>query len=90
MMTDTTDIINKALLFIGNPTKDCHFKNMFMGAEGGVKKRKGYRYEPITRLPPFGFKLMGVDWAKGSGMNRGDVISRDGNIIEVQFKTVNN
>ena len=30
----------------------------------------------------------GVDWAKDSGMNRGDVIKRDGNVTTVRFKTV--
>ena len=30
----------------------------------------------------------GVDWAKDSGMNRGDVIGRDDNITHVRFKTV--
>lgn len=31
---------------------------------------------------------IGVDWAKDSGMNRGDVIKRDGNVTHVRFKTV--
>ena len=30
----------------------------------------------------------GVDWAVNSGYNRGDVISRNGNVTEVRFKTV--
>jgi hypothetical protein len=33
-------------------------------------------------------KWIGVDWAKDSGMNRGDVIIRDGNVTHVRFKTV--
>jgi|GEM_PF-5236262 len=34
------------------------------------------------------YKLIGVDWAKGSGMNRGEVIKRESNVIHVRFKTV--
>ena len=33
-------------------------------------------------------KILGVDWAKDSGMNRGDIIARDGNVITIRFKTV--
>lgn len=33
-------------------------------------------------------KWFGVDWAKDSGMNRGDVIKRDDNIIHVRFRAV--
>jgi hypothetical protein len=29
----------------------------------------------------------GIDWAENSGMNRGDIISRKNNVIEVRFKT---
>lgn len=32
--------------------------------------------------------FFGVDFAENSGMNRGDIISRNNNVIEVQFKTV--
>jgi len=38
----------------------------------------------LTAEPVF----MGVDWAKDSGMIRGDVIDRNGNVIYVRFKTV--
>lgn len=31
---------------------------------------------------------MGVDWAEGSGMNRGDIFKREENVIHVRFKTV--
>lgn len=31
---------------------------------------------------------LGVDWAKNSGMNRGDVIKRVANVIYVRFVTV--
>jgi len=34
------------------------------------------------------YKLIGIDWAKDSGMNRGNIIERDNNIIHVRFKTV--
>jgi len=58
------------------------FKDMFMSAqnlivvdEGQVKKRKD-------------FIFIGVDWAKDSSMNRGDVISRKNNVTEVRFSTV--
>lgn len=33
-------------------------------------------------------EIIGVDWAKGSGMNRGEVIKRDDNVTHVRFKTV--
>jgi len=33
-------------------------------------------------------KWIGIDWGKESGMNRGDVIKRDGNITHVRFNTV--
>jgi len=33
--------------------------------------------------------VFGVDWAKGSGFNRGDIIARPAsNVIRVRFKTV--
>ncbi len=32
--------------------------------------------------------LVGIDWAKDSGYNRGDVISRQGNVTYLRFKTV--
>lgn len=32
--------------------------------------------------------FFGVDWAKGSGCNRGDVIARVDNVIYVRFKAV--
>jgi len=32
--------------------------------------------------------VFGVDWAKDSGMNRGDVINRVDNVIYVRFKAV--
>jgi len=51
-----------------------NFYNLFMEPE----KRIGLEY-PV---------YVGVDWAKDSGMNRGDVISRHDNVIEVRFKTV--
>jgi len=35
-----------------------------------------------------GMACLGIDWAKDSGMNRGDVISRNKNVTEVRFKTV--
>jgi len=35
-----------------------------------------------------GMAFLGVDWAKDSGMTRGDVISRNKNVTEVRFKTV--
>ena len=89
MMTDTTDIINKALTIIGNPTKNCHFKNMFTNTEGGVKKRKGLQFDVYDEASEIPESLwMGIDWAKDSGMNRGDVISRNNNVIEVRFRTL--
>lgn len=33
-------------------------------------------------------EFFGVDWALGSGMNRGEIINRKGNVIYVRFKTV--
>lgn len=33
-------------------------------------------------------RLLGVDWSAGHGMIRGETISRNGNVIEVRFKTV--
>jgi len=33
-------------------------------------------------------KWIGIDWAKDSGMNRGDVIKKDGNVTHVRFNTV--
>jgi len=69
--------------FESNPMSDDYFHNMFMK---GIEKRKGYKYESTTNLPPFSF--IGVDWAKDSGMNRGDIMSRNDNVIEVRFKTV--
>jgi len=32
--------------------------------------------------------IIGVDWAKDSGMNRGDIIKHDENVIHVRFKAV--
>ncbi len=31
---------------------------------------------------------IGVDWAKDSGFNQGDIISIKGDVIEVRFQTV--
>jgi len=31
---------------------------------------------------------VGVDWAKDSGMNRGDIIKTESNVIHVRFKTI--
>jgi len=31
-------------------------------------------------------KWIGVDWAVGSGMNRGDIVSRESNVVHVRFK----
>jgi hypothetical protein len=68
--------------FESNPThKNNWYKNMFMEVQdesNKIKRRKGLDY-PI---------FIGVDWAKDSGMNRGDVMSRNDNVIEVRFKTV--
>lgn len=33
-------------------------------------------------------RLLGVDWSRGHGMIRGEVIARSDNVIEVRFKTV--
>ena len=33
-------------------------------------------------------RYIGVDWASGHGMIRGEVISRDANVIHVRFKDV--
>lgn len=33
-------------------------------------------------------KHIGIDWAKDSGMNRGDIIKNDGNVTHVRFRTV--
>ena len=33
-------------------------------------------------------RLLGVDWSRGHGMIRGEIISRSGNVVEVRFKTV--
>lgn len=63
-----------------NPVSSNYFKNMFIEVQdesNKIKKRKGLDY-PI---------FIGVDWAEDSGMNRGDVISRNDNVIEVRFKT---
>lgn len=54
---------------------------------------KSYFYEWFKRQmeESEGFKSnmwMCVDWAKGGGMNRGDVIKREGNITHVRFRTV--
>jgi hypothetical protein len=32
--------------------------------------------------------VVGVDWAKDSGMVRGDILSKEGNVVHVRFKTV--
>lgn len=91
----TEELRNDPLLFMntfffeGNPThKNNWFKSMFIEVQdepNKIKKRKGFQYEPVTKLPEFSF--IGVDWAKNSGMNRGDVISRNDNVIEIRFKT---
>lgn len=31
---------------------------------------------------------IGVDWAGGSGLNRGDISKLDGNVVHVRFKAV--
>lgn len=33
-------------------------------------------------------RLLGVDWSRGQGMIRGEIVSRKDNVIEVRFKTV--
>jgi hypothetical protein len=37
---------------------------------------------------PLGRSLIGIDWAKDSGMNRGDIIKREDNVVYTRFKTV--
>lgn len=32
--------------------------------------------------------FIGIDWAKDSGKNRGEVHKREGNVVHVRFKTV--
>lgn len=39
---------------------------------------------PLEKTEPIFF---GVDWAKDSGLNRGDVIKQIGNVTYVRFKT---
>lgn len=71
-MTDTTDAINRYLTMIGR-----------------IEKRKGVSFLVLDEpgeIPESTWA--GIDWAKGSGMTRGDVISRNDNIIEVRFRTV--
>ena len=43
-------------------------------------------FEENAEIPPDVW--IGVDWAKDSGMNRGDVIKRNGNVAHVRFRTV--
>ena len=33
-------------------------------------------------------RFIGVDWAADSGMNRGDIVKREGNVVHARFKTV--
>lgn len=53
---------------------------------------KDEELEELKNNPPktawLSYKFIGVDWAKDSGMNRGDVISRKDNVTEVRFSTV--
>ena len=43
------------------------------------------QWEEGAKLPPH---LLGIDWAEDSGMNRGDIHKREGNVIHVRFKAV--
>lgn len=40
--------------------------------------------DSINEMPVY----FGVDWAKDSGLNRGDIMSQTDNVIYVRFKTV--
>ena len=51
-----------------------------------IYKRWWKCFDDLSNFEPPVF--LGVDWAVDSGMNRGDVISRNDNVIEVRFKTV--
>jgi hypothetical protein len=37
---------------------------------------------------PLGQSIIGIDWAKDSGMSRGDIIKREDNVVYTRFKTV--
>lgn len=77
-LRDDPLLFMNTFFFEGNPThKNNHFQNMFMEVQDKIHK--------AMAVPP---QFMGVDWAKDSGMNLGDVISRNNNVIEVRFKTV--
>lgn len=42
----------------------------------------------VDKKPIVKPRVIGIDWAKGSGMTRGDIRGRYGNVICVCFKTV--
>ena len=58
------------------------------------KKQAAKHYNKMVRDLMFNVVMegeplwAGIDWAKDSGMNRGDIISSQGNVVEVRFKTV--
>jgi len=49
-----------------------------------------YRWKPMKDISvrKQHIEWIGVDWAQDSGYNRGDIISRKGNVIKIRFKTV--
>lgn len=42
----------------------------------------------IHRVFAIKYQMLGMDFAKGSGMVRGDIIRRDGNVTYARFRTV--
>lgn len=84
---DITDIINKSLTMIGEPISD------------NIPSIKELRDDPLLFMNTFfddiarsmsvpQYMMFGADWTKDSGMNRGDIMSRNDNVVEVRFKTV--
>ena len=52
------------------------------------EKNKIDRLEMEQSLERFNCFFFGVDWAEGSGNTRGDIISKENNVVTVRFKTV--
>jgi len=57
------------------PNGDYHFFDLFVKAKNIADKTTSMTF-------------IGFDWAKGSGMNRGEIIARHDNVVYVRFKTV--
>ncbi|MEJ1436603.1 MAG: hypothetical protein RPU61_04735 [Candidatus Sedimenticola sp. (ex Thyasira tokunagai)] len=64
--------MDKDIIFISTPT-------------GGTSHFYDLLKKAFDKSKPI---LVGVDWAKGNGMIRGEIIKRDGNVTHVRFKTV--